>query len=206
MGMSLKFPDHSAQEVSIRRVGDAELLYKRGRKIVRYKQGTWGAPDEDIVLYRMLAPYIKGRVINVGLGAGTSLDMIMEKSAEITEVFAYEIIQDLVDLYAAEHPSLDPKRKLEVADARDEKPAGTFDSILFELQITTQREYDDALAYLTWAERQLNDRGYIILSYNNNTDILAKTFRNLNITYLSTGTGLGERKVWIILQKTLLIE
>ena len=47
------FPDPSAQEEAIDSSGDAEVLYKRGNKIMRYKKKTVGWAS-DISKYRLI--------------------------------------------------------------------------------------------------------------------------------------------------------
>lgn len=160
----VEFPDTSAQEEMIRVVGNVELLRKRGKKIVRFKKSTYGSED-DIPKYDKIKELFSGRVLNIGLGMGNSIDMILSR-AEVTELIAYELEQDFIDLYNAEHPTPDPKLSLTLADAHAQKPTGDFDVVLYELEFGTRSLFNKAKTYLTWAWQHLKAGGSIVLPYS----------------------------------------
>lgn len=193
----MNMADHTAQEEIISACGDAELLWKRGRKIVRYKKKTWGREDDE-ERYASVEFAIRGDVLNVGMGAGNSVNMMLPRS---NSVVAYETEQDLIDLYVQ---TFGTNEKLTIvnADAFENKPEGSFDVIFYEIEIYSQETFDRSTSYLEWGISHLKEGGIIILPYNTETKTLSESFlSSCNITTIERGSGLGKSRVFIILSK-----
>ena len=159
----IKFPDVSSQEEMIDTEGDAELLYKRGEKILRYKKSIWGREGwKDN--YTIIKPQFSGRVVNMGLGMGNSVDTILENET-VTEVISYEYVADIANLYIKTHDA-DSRHTIKIEDGYSHKPDGLFNSILFEPILDSQDEFDKAEEYLSWAEDHLYNDGSIIMNYD----------------------------------------
>jgi len=199
--MTIPFPDHGAQEEIIRKIGKAELLFKRGRKILRFEKVTYGDVDRDRPCYGLLKPYARGRVLNVGLGMANSADLILSQSG-VTALVTYELEQDIADVYAAE-VTPDPRHTVIVADAHSNKPTGDFDVVLFELEVSRQDLYDKAKTYIRWAANHLASGGHVILKWSRVAECLANEFSaQATITILSQSTGRKPRPKWIVLERS----
>jgi len=200
----VEFPDHSAQEEMIHVIGNAELLWKGSgvnkRKILRYGKSTWGRSEDDLEMYKMLKPYATGRVLNVGLGMGTSAEKLLEKT-EITEFIAYELEGDIISMYNW-RATPDGRTSILQQDAHVHKPTGNFDVILYELQMNSQEWYDQAKVYLQWAYNHLTPEGLIILPHNRFSEALVREFLSLlDVTVLTKETGKKPTPIWIICAK-----
>jgi len=193
------FPDYSAQEEIIRKIGDAELLYKAGKKILRFKKKIYGIEimKDD---YTLLTPYFNGDVLNIGLGMGNSIQTILS-CASVDSVLCYEIEQDIIDIYIAEYGDND-KLTIICADAMETKPDGIFDVILYELPLETEQLFNGANDYIVWGQSHLKDGGYIILPDNVYTRRLILTYaQTFNINYLSRLRGRVNEQKWIVMIK-----
>ena len=165
----IKFSDYSDQEEIIRTVGDAELLYKAGKKIMRYKKSTYGK-EKEISNYNIIKDLMKGKVLNVGLGMGQSADVILAQKA-VKELISQEIEPDIANLYKEEKGD---NHKIQVVDAHKGKPKEKFDVILYELFINDQKTHDEAMTYITHAkDNMLKDEGIILLRYDRYANLLA---------------------------------
>ena len=192
------FPDYAAQEEIIRVVGKAELLYKRGEKILRYGKTKWGT-----VHYKSTAdkikPYVTGRVLLAGLGMGNTALAVLEKG-EVTELISYEIHQDIVDIFEAEN-EYDGRHTIIADDAYENKPDGTFDAVLFELMVYTQEDYDKAKSYVQWAITKLNTDGVVIIPYDKYLNHLIGELGSCDITYISGFQGRRPKELFIVCRK-----
>lgn len=202
--MANLFPDQSAQEQIIRTVGGTELLYKAGVKILRVNRARWGT-EEDAYKYRYLAPYLRGRVLHLGVGMGLSLDAILA-SAAVTECVAYEWARDVADLYAAEHAE-DPRLTVEVLDAYEHKPGGDFDACLYELPMDSRVEFDKSKAYFQWVleSSRMNDGGHLILPADRFARALLTEFPLLNLSEIAVRDAARPSPrplpIWIVVTK-----
>jgi hypothetical protein len=193
------FPDHSAQEQIIRVVGDAELLYKRGEKILRWQKAYWGQAA-DAWRYELIKPYVHDRVLHLGVGLGLSLESILVAPG-VTEIIAYEWLQDVADIWNAEHAA-DPRLTLTVADAHANKPTGSFHSIVYELPLNVADEYDKTKAYLTWCWGRLDAGGHFLIPVDRFARALLVEFPQLAWIELSaSGRDLAPIPVWIVVTK-----
>jgi hypothetical protein len=195
------FPDPSAQEEMIRQIGNAELLRKRGKKILRFKKTTYGTED-DLARYNKIKELVHGRVLSIGLGMGHAAEMILARS-EVTELISYEIESDIANVYSQEHGT-EPKHNLEVKDAIANKPTGTFDVVLYELEFCTQALFNQAKQYLTWAWQRLNVGGSVIVPFS---DYSAAAVKELappmsETTFIAEATGRIPRMLFIRVEKT----
>ena len=120
---------------------------------------------------------------------GNSVDLALTRPG-ITEVIAYEVSQDIADVYIATHTPLDPKLTIIVDDAFQTKPPGTFDIILYEINMTTRALWDEADTYLTWSWQNLNSGGHIIMVYDGYTVALFNKYSAIGVdTILTLDTG-----------------
>ena len=189
----ISFPDYSAQEEMIECCGDAELLYKSGKKIMRYQMTTYGC-EGDCENYDLIKSYMTGSVLNIGLGMGNSVDMILD--TEITDLIVYEIEQDIIDLYESFHS--DERLTIYTEDAFENKPEQTFDIILFEVGVT-ENNLTDIQDYLTWAFQNLNANGYLIIPYDRYYSVLIEDYGK-SLSYITKGSGMSEQNIWILCQ------
>ena len=200
--MSTAFPDTGPQEETIRTIGNAELLFKRGVKILRFNKARWGS-DDDGFKYGYLAPYLYGRVLHLGVGLGLSLDAILD-SGDVTEILAYEWEQDIADIYTEEHSS-DPRLTIEVADAHTNKPSGTFDLCLYELMTNNEIEYLKTKEYLQWIWQRMNSGGYLILPADRFSRALMGEFPQLSWSEVGVKDAarptIRPLPIWIVVQK-----
>lgn len=192
------FPDYSAQEEPIRTIGKAELLYKRGEKILRFGKSKWGSEYYKATSDKIKS-FLTGRVLIVGLGMGNTALTSLERD-EVTELISYEIHQDIVDVFQAENES-DERHTIIVADAYENKPEGTFDVVMFELMVYTQEEYDKAKDYINWAKTVLNDDGVIIIAFDKYFNIIVQSLEGLDITYVSEYAGRKPKELFIVCRK-----
>lgn len=192
------FHDYTSQETPILTIGYAELLYKNNKKILRFKKSTHGTED-DIVKYDTIKDLIKGRVLDVGLGMGNSVDMILSVE-DVTELIVYEIENDIIQVYEQTHDS-DERLIIENKNAFDHKPTGLFDVILYELEYQPLYYYTEAGKYLDWCKDHLTESGKIILWYKVNSNILAKSLESYSLSYISIPTGLKPIELFIKLLK-----
>ncbi len=179
----MDFPDYSAQEEIISTSGDAELLYKHGVKTVRYKKTYW-TEQGDKEKYELIKYLMKGKVLDVGMGAANSTKMILKKG--VTSLKSFELIQDLVDLY-----NLDPEsgnHSIKLKNFHANKPIGKFDVILYELSFDSQASYDEASAFLDWAVDHLENGGKIIIPFDKYSNALVKTRADYSYEYISNET------------------
>ena len=172
----VKFPDYSDGEEIIRTVGKAELLYKHGKKILRFNKIQWNS-DNDKENYAAVKDIMKGRVLNIGLGNGLSAQMILD--TEITELISYESEQDITDMYNARVEDIededfksDVRHIITTKDAIVDKPTGNFDVIYYEICMDSPTTYDDAKRYIQWALTKLNRNGFILLNFSNYSNAL----------------------------------
>lgn len=193
------FPDYSAQEEPIATFGKAELLKKAGVKIMRFNRKTWGT-ENDVDRYNLIKEFITGKVVNVGLGMGTSADVILSVGS-VTELISYELEQDIVDLFNDQHEQ-DNRHDIRVQDAHENKPDGNFDVILFELLCINSGMYLGAKDYLEWCKDHLTANGCVILEYNIWSKALIGELTGWDVSYISTTVNtLRPRKIWMQLKK-----
>lgn len=190
----MSLPDYSAREELIVKIGDAELLYKKGVKILRFKKSTWGS-ENNAANYNLIKPYFKGRVLNIGLGMGVSVDVALTQNVD--ELITYEIEQDIIDVYNNQH-EVDKKVSIVKETCFDNKPDGDFDCILFELGEWVISDYDNIISYFDWIYDHL--KGYCIIEYNKwNLAFINDILDKFDYTELSSGRR--SEKKWIILTK-----
>lgn len=188
----MSFPDHGDMEEIIREVGNAELLYKAGKKILRFNKSTWGKEDNE-EKYALLESFATGRILDVGLGMGISVDVLLGES--VTEMICYEIEENLVEMYQLEgEKSSSEKLSIINEDAWENKPEGEFDLVLYEIQVSNQALYDNALSYVEWA---LEHSTRVIIEDNVYTRMMINEI-DANPMYISSGSGLGEKRRWIV--------
>lgn len=162
--MTVTFPDHGPQEEILHTSGDAELLIKAGTKILRWRKALWGSAD-DAALYQLLGAYCTGRVLNTGLGMGLSVDEALSHAA-VTSVVAWELRQEIIDVYAAAHEPLDERLSILAGDCYAQPAEGTFDLVLFELPIDTQQTLAQALDNIGGFHAALNPGGNLVFRYD----------------------------------------
>lgn len=190
-------PDYSDQEEIIQEIGKAELLYKNGKKILRYGKHTWGTEDYSNIL-DFIKPYLTGRILDVGLGMGISLDKVIEND-NFSEVIVYEKEIDIVSIYDNTH---EPNENIDIKneDCFQNKPDGFFDCILFELKDFIPFNYQDCKDYLNWAKDHLESGKYFIMDYSKASESLANEFTDhFNLSYITNGLRLGRETLWIVM-------
>lgn len=190
-------PDYSDQEELIEVIGKAELLYKNGKKILRYEKHTWGSEDYSKIL-DFIKPYLTGRILDVGLGMGISLEKIVEND-NFSEVIVYEKEENIISIYQNTHESNDNITIIN-DDAFENKPDSFFDCILFELKDFVPFNYQDCKDYLSWSKDHLDSGKYFIMDYSQASESLANEFTDyFNLSYITNGLRLGRKTLWIVM-------
>jgi len=189
----MRFPDHSNGENIIETYGKAEILYKHGKKIMRFNKHTIGY-DYDIEKYELIKDLFKGDVLNIGLGMGTSVNTILN-NPNVNSLIVYEIEEDIIGLYNKLHTN--EKLTIHNLNAFTNIPSGKFDCILYELFIYNEEIYNKSINYINLMKTHLKKDGIIVLEYN---EYFLEIAKNYTYDIITNGkTGLGRRNQWIVI-------